>query len=111
VTPPPDFDLEAWLDSIRRIWPGTRAARAHSLWRAPEPARHLEELRAGLLAWAGYARIHLSVADDASAQLRWFVQQLEVDRRAVAAESAQKFLAGAGPEACWHGLVRYWRKR
>jgi glyoxylase-like metal-dependent hydrolase (beta-lactamase superfamily II) len=113
VTPPPDFDLEAWLDSIQRIlrWEPEQLVLTH-YGAASEPAAHLEALRSGLLAWAGYARDSLSVTGNPEVQLRWFVDQLDdwiVGR--VPPESAKRFLAGAGPEACWHGLVRYWRKR
>jgi glyoxylase-like metal-dependent hydrolase (beta-lactamase superfamily II) len=113
VTPPPDFDLEAWLDSIHRIrqWNPTQLVLTH-YGGVSEPAVHLEALRSGLLAWAGYARDSLSVTGGPDLQLRWFLHELEgwIEGR-VPAESAKRFLAGAGPEACWHGLVRYWRKR
>lgn len=113
VTPPPDFDLEAWLDSIHRIrqWNPTELVLTH-YGGVSEPAVHLETLRSGLLAWAGHARDSLSVTGGPDLQLRWFLHQLEgwIEGR-VPAESAKRFLAGAGPEACWHGLVRYWQKR
>lgn len=113
VTPPPDFDLEAWLSSIHQIrqWDPERIVLTH-FGPVDEPARHLETLRSGLLAWAEYARDSLSVTGSDADRTRWFIHQLEgwIEGR-VAPESAAKFLAGAGPEACWQGLARYWRKR
>jgi glyoxylase-like metal-dependent hydrolase (beta-lactamase superfamily II) len=113
VTPPPDFDLEAWLASIHRIrqWEPQQIVLTH-YGPALDPGRHFEELRSGLIAWAEYARDSLSVTGTDEDRIRWFVHELEswiVGRGA--AEPAKKFLAGAGPEACWHGLARYWRKR
>lgn len=113
VTPPPDFDLEAWLDSIHRIrqWDPELIVLTH-YGPVADPARHLETLRSGLLAWAEYARDSLSVTGTDADRARWFLHNLEgwIEGRA-APESAAKFLAGAGPEACWQGLARYWRKK
>jgi len=113
VTPPPDFDLEAWLASIHLIrqWDPERIVLTH-YGPVGEPAYHLETLRSGILAWAEYARDSLSVTGSDADRTRWFVHHLEgwMEGR-VASESAARFLAGAGPEACWQGLARYWRRR
>jgi glyoxylase-like metal-dependent hydrolase (beta-lactamase superfamily II) len=113
VTPPPDFDLEAWLDSMHRIrqWRPGEIVLTH-YGPSTDPERHLEELRSGLLAWAEYARDSLLLTGTDEGRIRWFIAELTgwiVGR--VAPERATKFLAGAGPEACWHGLARYWRKK
>jgi glyoxylase-like metal-dependent hydrolase (beta-lactamase superfamily II) len=113
VTPPPDFDLEAWLDSIDRL-----LARAPStlvlthFGPSVDPVTHLEQLREGLLSWSAFARDSLSQPGTEAARLAWFVARLEewiADK--VDAGRAAGFLAGAGPEACWHGLARYWTRR
>jgi glyoxylase-like metal-dependent hydrolase (beta-lactamase superfamily II) len=113
VTPPPDFDLEAWIDSIDRL-----LARAPStlvlthFGPSEDPVRHLEQLREGLLSWSAFARDSLTQPGDDSERLAWFIARLEewiADK--VEPERAAGFLAGAGPEACWHGLVRYWTRR
>lgn len=112
VTPPPDFNLEAWLDSLRTIaaWRPSRLVLTHYGF-SPDPERHLEDLRAGLVAWAEHARGSLEIPGSEADQLTWFGAQLErwLEGR-VPAERARKFLDGAGVEACWQGLVRYWRK-
>lgn len=113
VTPPPDFDLEAWLDSMHRVrmWQPRELVLTH-FGPSNHPERHLEALRSALLAWAEYAKDSLSVTGNDTDQMRWFLHQLEgwIEGR-VRPELASRFLAGAGPEACWQGLARYWRKR
>ncbi len=110
VTPPPEFDLEAWLDSIHRIrmWRPSEIVLTH-YGPSTEPESHLEELRSGLLVWAEYARDSLSVTGTDQDRIRWFSHQLEVwIEGRVPPERARTFLAGAGPDACWQGLSRYW---
>ena len=112
VTPPPDFDLQAWLASIQLIrdWKPRQIVLTH-YGPASDPEMHLETLRDGLVAWAGYAKDSLAIAGSDAERIRWFVQRLEewIAGR-VEPEMARHFLEGAGPEACWQGLARYWRK-
>jgi glyoxylase-like metal-dependent hydrolase (beta-lactamase superfamily II) len=113
VTPPPEFDLEAWLASIHRIrmWRPREIVLTH-YGPSAEPERHLEDLRSALLIWAEYARDSLALTGTDQERTGWFIRQLEgwIEGR-VAAERARRFLDGAGPEACWQGLVRYWKNR
>jgi glyoxylase-like metal-dependent hydrolase (beta-lactamase superfamily II) len=113
VTPPPDFDLEAWLGSIHLIrqWKPMQIVLTH-YGPSEHPEEHFEALRSGLLIWAEYARDSLSVTGTDETRIVWFIRELEgwLQGRVPAAR-AKTFLAGAGPEACWHGLARYWRKR
>jgi glyoxylase-like metal-dependent hydrolase (beta-lactamase superfamily II) len=112
-TPPPEFDLEAWLDSMHRIrmWRPRELVLTH-YGPSSDPERHLEALRSALLAWSEYAKDSLSVTGSDGDQIRWFVHQLEgwIDGR-VPAEQAKRYLASAGVEGCWQGLARYWRKQ
>lgn len=113
VTPPPEFDLEAWLDSMHRIrmWRPSEIVLTH-YGPSTDPESHLEELRSGLLVWAEYARDSLSLTGTEQDRIAWFGRQLEVwIEGRVPVERARRFLAGAGPEACWHGLSRYWMKK
>lgn len=112
LTPPPEFDLEAWLDSIHRLRmlePAEIVLTHYGPSR--DPAAHLEELRSGLLAWSEYARDSLTLTGSDESRILWFTRRLEdwIDGR-VDPERARKFLAGAGPDACWHGLSRYWSR-
>lgn len=111
VTPPPDFDLSAWLESIDRIllWQPNRIALTHfGTW--SDPAQHFAALREGLLAWAGYAKETLTLPGSDEDRVRFFVERLHqwIEGRAPTAHAAS-FLGAAGPEACWQGLARYWR--
>ncbi|HJR35384.1 MAG TPA: MBL fold metallo-hydrolase [Gemmatimonadales bacterium] len=113
VTPPPDFDLEAWLGSLDRIleWkPGTIVLTHFGP--SHQPGRHLEELRQGLIEWAGYARQSLARPGTDAERIAWFTSRLtEWIAGRVEPARASRFLAGAGPEACWHGLSRYWTRK
>src|SRR6185503_19366992 len=100
VTPPPEFDLEAWLDSIHRIRMIDPAEIVLTHFGPSlDPAAHFEELRSGLLAWAGYARESLSVTGTDASRIAWFTSRLEewIEGRC-APERVRKFLAGAGPD-------------
>jgi glyoxylase-like metal-dependent hydrolase (beta-lactamase superfamily II) len=113
VTPPPDFDLEAWLASLERIlqWKPRTLVLTH-FGPSQDPPGHLAELRSGLIAWAGYARESLAEPGSDAERIAWFVSRLEewISGRIDPAR-ARRFLAGAGPEACWHGLSRYWARK
>ncbi|NOT09529.1 MAG: MBL fold metallo-hydrolase [Gemmatimonadales bacterium] len=112
VTPPPDFDLEAWLASIDRILllKPTQLVLTH-FGPSPDPAGHLASLREGLLDWTDLARLALAEEGDDGAKLARFVDGLvEWTRSRVPAEQAERYLDGAGPESCWRGLKRYWER-
>jgi glyoxylase-like metal-dependent hydrolase (beta-lactamase superfamily II) len=111
VTPPPDFDLQAWLASITRLlsWNPRELLLTH-FGPSEDPASHLGALRDGLLAWTGYVRETLALDAPDEARIRAFVEKLRAwisDK--VPADRAEQFLAGAGPEACWQGIARYER--
>ena len=114
VTPPPDFDLEAWLGSLQRIleWDPETIVLTHFGPSQFRPERHLEELRQGLIQWAGYARQSLAEPGTDAERIAWFTSRLtEWIAGRVDPDRASRFLAGAGPEACWHGLSRYWARK
>jgi hypothetical protein len=77
-----------------------------------QPGRHLDELRRGLIEWAGYARQSLAEPGTDAERIAWFTSRLtEWISGRVDPARASRFLAGAGPEACWHGLSRYWARK
>ena len=102
-TPPPDIDVEAWLQSLDRVaaWAPSRLGITH-FGAVEDPVAHLEIVRERLRAWADLAR-RLD-ADSFEAQIR-----AEVQRQAP--EAAPSLLQAAPPGQQWHGLDRYWRKR
>jgi glyoxylase-like metal-dependent hydrolase (beta-lactamase superfamily II) len=98
-TPPPEFDLEAWdqtLDEIERRGPN-RLALIHFGW-VDDPQPHLDELRARLHSWAAW------------------VQEGATEEDFLVKASAERDLASSEPEIgekamplwqCYAGLRRY----
>jgi glyoxylase-like metal-dependent hydrolase (beta-lactamase superfamily II) len=103
-TPPPDIDVEAWLDSLS----GIAAWNPHVLCLThfgPVTAveEQLHHVRTSLLEHADMAR--RGGEED-------FVRALERELRdAVDAEAAERFRQAAPPEQLYQGLARYWHQR
>jgi glyoxylase-like metal-dependent hydrolase (beta-lactamase superfamily II) len=103
-TPPPDIDVEAWIDSIAVVesWRPERLALTH-FGQVDDPIEHLEKVRERLREEAGLAQ-QLSE------------QEYEHRHRLRVAENADPITAETliqcvPPEYQWRGLDRYWRKR
>jgi glyoxylase-like metal-dependent hydrolase (beta-lactamase superfamily II) len=103
-TPPPDIDVEAWLDSIAIVegWAPRRLALTH-FGQVDAPAEHLAAVRERLGEEAALAR-DLSEAD---------YERHHRDRIAASAdpETAAELIQCVPPQYQWRGLDRYWRKR
>ena len=103
-TPPPDIDIETWLESIDQVesWRPERLAVTH-FGASEEPAEHLAVVRRRLREEAELAR-ELSEQD---------YERRHRERVATAAESsdaAAELVQCVPPEYQWRGLDRYWRK-
>jgi glyoxylase-like metal-dependent hydrolase (beta-lactamase superfamily II) len=103
-TPPPDIDIETWLDSIAIVesWRPERLALTH-FGAIDDPIEHLEIVRRRLREEADMAR-EFSEAD------------YERHHRALVAESvgpetAEELIQCVPPQYQWRGLNRYWEKR
>ena len=104
-TPPPDIDVETWLDSIETVegWRPERLALTH-FGAVEEPAEHLATVRERLREEADLAR---ELPEDAyEARHRELVAE-----RADSPQAAEQLLQAVPPEYQWRGLDRYWRKR
>jgi glyoxylase-like metal-dependent hydrolase (beta-lactamase superfamily II) len=103
-TPPPDIDVEAWLDSIAIVegWAPQRLALTH-FGQVDAPAEHLAAVRERLGEEAALAR-DLSEAD---------YERRHRERVAAVAdpETAAELIQCVPPQYQWRGLDRYWRKR
>jgi len=103
-TPPPDIDIEAWVESIAIVesWRPERLALTH-FGAVEEPVEHLEHVRERLREEARLARDLPAEAYE------------ERHRARVAAstdpETAAELIQCVPPEYQWRGLDRYWRKR
>jgi glyoxylase-like metal-dependent hydrolase (beta-lactamase superfamily II) len=104
-TPPPDIDVEAWLDSLEKLaaWSPTALCLTH-FGRHEDVDDQLERLRASLLRRAEKARV---------TEPGEFGEWSETDiRAAVDEETAEALLQATWPqEALGMGLGRYWAKK
>ena len=103
-TPPPDIDIETWLDSIATVesWRPERLALTH-FGQVDDPLEHLRVVRSRLREEADLAR-------------EFSEQDYERHHRALVAESvspetAEELIQCVPPQYQWRGLNRYWKKR
>jgi glyoxylase-like metal-dependent hydrolase (beta-lactamase superfamily II) len=103
-TPPPDIDVELWLDSIALVesWRPERLALTH-FGQIDDPIEHLEAVRRRLREEADLAR-------------EFSEEDYERHHRALVAdkldpEAAEELLQAVPPQYQWRGLERYWSKR
>lgn len=103
-TPPPDINIETWLDSIATVesWRPERLALTH-FGQVEDPLEHLQEVRARLREEADLAR-RLSEADY-EARHRTLVAE------SVDPETAEELIQCVPPQYQWRGLNRYWTKK
>ena len=120
VTPPPDIDVEAWLESMDRVlaWGPRRIVSTH-FGPFDDPREHFAELGRRLREWA--ARVDESLGGDDPdledpdrdrERARDFADWLKRDLAdRMPAEIAARYTAAFGYEDSWWGLARYWRTR
>jgi glyoxylase-like metal-dependent hydrolase (beta-lactamase superfamily II) len=103
-TPPPDIDVEAWLDSLQTIakWNPLALCLTH-FGRVADVEDQLHRVRTSLVERADIAR--RGGEED-------FVRSFDREvRDASDAEAAERFVQAVPPEQAFQGLERYWRKR
>lgn len=103
-TPPPDIDVERWLntlDGLERSEPAALAITHFGLVR--DVAEHLARLRSRLTQWADLAR--------ESPQEQFVAQVRARIARATDPVTAAHYEQGAPPDQLWLGLRRYWERR
>jgi glyoxylase-like metal-dependent hydrolase (beta-lactamase superfamily II) len=103
-TPPPDIDVEAWLDSLHTVaaWDPAALCLTH-FGRVTDVEDQLHRARTSLLDNADLARGHGE--ED-------FIRRIEESSRAETDEEAAERLEQAAPAIqLYQGLERYWRKR
>jgi glyoxylase-like metal-dependent hydrolase (beta-lactamase superfamily II) len=103
-TPPPDIDIETWLDSIAIVesWRPERLALTH-FGQVDDPIEHLELVRHRLREEADLAREFSE--EDYERHHRALVTE------SVGAETAKELIQCVPPQYQWRGLNRYWEKR
>jgi glyoxylase-like metal-dependent hydrolase (beta-lactamase superfamily II) len=103
-TPPPDIDIETWLDSIATVesWRPERLALTH-FGQVDDPLEHLEIVRRRLREEADMAR-EFSEAD-------YERHHRSLVTEGVGPETAEELIQCVPPQYQWRGLNRYWEKR
>jgi glyoxylase-like metal-dependent hydrolase (beta-lactamase superfamily II) len=101
-TPPPDIDVELWLDSLSTVagWTPERLCLTH-FGPVTEVEAHLHRMRTALLDSAEAAR-----DADEETFISWLRARADLD-----ADSAERLEQAAPPGQLFKGLERYWRKR
>jgi glyoxylase-like metal-dependent hydrolase (beta-lactamase superfamily II) len=111
-TPPPDIDLEAWRDSIRRIdaWHADTLFVTHF---GPAPAAgHLEALEDHIELSGRLVRESLVREGSDQERERWFADQIRLElRRRMSGADAEAYELAGRFDLNWRGLARYWRKK
>ncbi len=103
-TPPPDIDVEAWLDSLHTVasWNPQSLGLTH-FGQVTDVAEHLHRVRHALVESADSARL------DGEER---FIAKLETSlAEATDPATVEAFEQAAPPDQLYQGLERYWRKR
>jgi glyoxylase-like metal-dependent hydrolase (beta-lactamase superfamily II) len=111
-TPPPDIDVERWLESIDVVdarRPARLALTHFGMVDDPEP--HLERVRESLRRQAQLVHDLLERQGDTREAAAGFIAEVNRWTREEAGEAASIFEVGAPVDQMWLGLKRYWSKR
>jgi len=103
-TPPPDIDVEAWLDSLHTLasWNPQSLGLTH-FGQVTQVTDHLHRMRAALVESAERARMK----DEET-----FIARMEQDLLdATDPATVEAFEQAAPPNQLYMGLERYWRKK
>ena len=103
-TPPPDLDIEAWLDSLHdvTIWNPSALCLTH-FGRVTDVEDQLHRVRTSLLGNADAVRAEGEEE---------FVRRIDGElAEATDPATADRFIQAAPPDQLYKGLERYWRKR
>jgi len=103
-TPPPDIDLDAWLDSLHKVacWNPQSLCLTH-FGQVTDVAEQLHRIRCALMEAADRARM-----DGEERFIAWLEDGLSEADDPAAMESYEQ---AAPPDQLYAGLERYWRKR
>jgi len=112
-TPPPDVDLEAWADSLRRIerWGADTLFATHFGPSAPVAA-HIRELGDHLDQTSRLVKASLAREGTDADREAWFIGEIRRELRRHETEAGARVFEVAGRfDLSWSGLARYWRKK
>jgi glyoxylase-like metal-dependent hydrolase (beta-lactamase superfamily II) len=103
-TPPPDIDVESWLDSLHTIasWNPQSLCLTH-FGQVTDVADQLHRVRTALVESADSARL--------DGEERFIARLEETLARETDPATVEAFEQAAPPDQLYQGLARYWRKR
>ncbi|HLM08479.1 MAG TPA: MBL fold metallo-hydrolase [Thermoleophilaceae bacterium] len=103
-TPPPDIDLEAWLDSLHTLaaWNPQSLCLTH-FGQVTDVNEHIHRMRCALTESADRVRLH-----GEERFIAWLESALA---DATDPATVESFEQAAPPDQLYQGLERYWRKR
>lgn len=110
--PPPDVNVEAWKDSIRRL----RRLKPAGLYLAhygivDTPSEHFDALEAMLDDWAAFIKTHYDAGTDKDELVPLFVEYTQEQLRTagVSDEDIARYEKGNPSYMSVTGLLRYWK--
>ena len=112
-TPPPDIDVQTWIDSIERVrrWRASTLLVTH-FGAHEDPDAHLDAMRTHLAEMTRIARTVVEAGGSDAAQVERFTEAMRTYMvRHLPAAEADLYGQAAPLEQCWLGLARYWRKQ
>ena len=112
-TPPPDIDVERWLESLQTIdrWGASTLFLTH-FGTVTNVAPHLRTLADNLQRAAAMVRESLALAGTDDDRRASFENRMRAELRAHMTEDrAAAYELAAGFKLMWFGLARYWKKR
>ncbi len=110
-TPPPELDIEAWQESLKKLraMPIRRLALTHFGF-FEDVARHLDDLEARLLNWAEFTRPFVEQGAPDTELMNALREYGNAEMRQMGVDPSSYDL-GAGYELIALGYARYWRKK
>ena len=112
-TPPPDIDLEAWNESLRKIgdWRADTLFITHFGPYTPV-APHLTALADHLSMTSGLVKASLARQGTDDDREAWFADEIRRElRRRMSDSDAHAYEIAGRFDLSWRGLARYWRKK
>ncbi|HYS24608.1 MAG TPA: MBL fold metallo-hydrolase [Vicinamibacterales bacterium] len=112
-TPPPDIDVELWIDSAARVerWDPATMFLTH-FGPSGRVRPHLQSLIENLRASAEWVRVSLSEPGTDEERAQRYAEYVSRElRRHLTEEQILPHHVGAPFEVSWLGLARYWRKK
>ena len=113
ATPPPDIDIEAWVQTLNMVLDLQPKWLLLTHFGAMDnPAAYIDDYRTRLLQWADVVREGMQSGVDEVTQVSQLQARADADLGSSAgSELGIRYEQAISLEQTWQGLVRYWNKR